>query len=227
MSVKPTLFSLLTLAVLAIAATAADKKPMPEKSSSASATERLTFGGGCFWCIEAVFQRIEGVKKVVSGYAGGHVENPTYEAVCAMTTGHAEVIQIEFDPAKLPLAHLLDIFWAAHDPTSVLKKDTYMHGKMLPKGTAIQGADAGPQYRSIILYENDAQKAAAEKSQATAQKDFSEPIATEIVPLTKFYAAEGYHQNYYNLNKDRNPYCSAVITPKLQKLIQKGKLKAE
>jgi peptide-methionine (S)-S-oxide reductase len=227
MSVKPTLFSLLTLAVLAIAATAADKKPMPEKSSSASATERLTFGGGCFWCIEAVFQRIEGVKKVVSGYAGGHVENPTYEAVCAMTTGHAEVIQIEFDPAKLPLAHLLDIFWAAHDPTSVLKKDTYMHGKMLPKGTAIQGADAGPQYRSIILYENDAQKAAAEKSKATAQKDFSEPIATEIVPLTKFYAAEGYHQNYYNLNKDRNPYCSAVITPKLQKLIQKGKLKAE
>jgi peptide-methionine (S)-S-oxide reductase len=227
MSVKPTLFSLLTLAVLAIAATAADKKPMPEKSSSASATERLTFGGGCFWCIEAVFQRIEGVKKVVSGYAGGHVENPTYEAVCAMTTGHAEVIQIEFDPAKLPLAHLLDIFWAAHDPTSVLKKDTYMHGKMLPKGTAIQGADAGPQYRSIILYENDAQKAAAEKSKATAQKDFSEPIATEIVPLTKFYAAEGYHQNYYNLNKDRNPYCSAVITPKLRQLIQKGKIKGE
>lgn len=224
--VKPRLLTLLALAALAVTASAVDKKPMPEKSSS-SATERLTFGGGCFWCIEAVFQRLDGVKKVVSGYAGGHVENPTYEQVCAMTTGHAEVVQIEFDPAVLPLTRLLDIFWAAHDPTSVLKKDTYMHGKMLPKGTAIQGADAGPQYRSIILYENDAQKAAAEKSKAAAQKDFSEPIVTEIVPLTKFYAGEGYHQNYYNLNKDRNPYCSAVITPKLQKLIQKGKIKAD
>jgi peptide-methionine (S)-S-oxide reductase len=225
--VKTALLSTFCLALLAIAAGAAEKKPMPENSSSASATERLTFGGGCFWCIEAVFQRLDGVRKVVSGYAGGHVENPTYEAVCSMTTGHAEVIQIEFDPATLPLTRLLDIFWAAHDPTSVLKQDTYMHGKMLPKGTAIQGADAGPQYRSIILYENDAQKAAAEKSKAAAQKDFTDPIVTEIVPLTKFYAAEGYHQNYYNLNKDRNPYCSAVITPKLQKLIQKGKIKAE
>ncbi len=200
---------------------------MPEKSSSPSATERLTFGGGCFWCLEAVFQRLDGVKKVVSGYAGGHVANPTYEAVCAMTTGHAEVVQIEFEPATLPLAQLLDIFWAAHDPTSVLKEDTFAHGKMLPKGTAIQGNDAGPQYRSIILYENDAQKTAAEQSKVAAQKDFPEPIVTEIVPLKAFYAAEAYHQNYYNQNKDRNPYCSVVITPKLQKLIQKGKIKEE
>jgi peptide-methionine (S)-S-oxide reductase len=223
---KSALLSTLCLAVLTVSASAAEKKPMPEKSSS-SATERLTFGGGCFWCIEAVFQRLDGVKKVVSGYAGGHVANPTYEAVCAMTTGHAEVVQIEFDPAKLPLANLLEIFWAAHDPTSVLKQDTYAHGKMLPKGTAIQGADAGPQYRSIILYENDAQKSAAEKSKTEAQKDFPDPIATEIVPLKAFYAAEDSHQNYYNLNQNRNPYCSAVITPKLQKLIQKGQIKAD
>lgn len=226
-SVKFPLLSVLCLAALFVSAGAAEKKSMPEKSSSTAGTERLTFGGGCFWCLEAVFQRLDGVKKVVSGYAGGHVANPTYEAVCEMTTGHAEVVQIEFDPAKLPLDRLLEIFWAAHDPTSVLKKDTYAHGKMLPKGTAIQGNDAGPQYRSIILYENDAQKAAAEKSKAEAQKDFPEPIVTEIVPLKAFYAGEAYHQNYYNLNKDRNPYCSVVITPKLQKLIQKGKIKAE
>lgn len=225
-TVKFTLFASVAFAALAVAAVAADSKPMPEKSSSAG-TERLTFGGGCFWCLEAVFQRLEGVKKVVSGYAGGHVPNPTYEQVCEMTTGHAEVVQIEFDPAKLPLTHLLDIFWAAHDPTSVLKKDTFAHGKMLPKGTAIQGNDAGPQYRSIILYENDAQKTAAEQSKTAAQKDFPDPIVTEIVPLKAFYAAEAYHQNYYNQNKDRNPYCSVVITPKLQKLISKGKIKAE
>jgi len=224
--VKLALLTTLALALLHVAGGAAEKKAMPEKSFSA-ANERLTFGGGCFWCLEAVFQRIDGVKKVVSGYAGGQVANPTYEQVCEMTTGHAEVVQIEFDPAKLPLAQLLEIFWAAHDPTSVLKQDTFAHGKMLPKGTAIQGNDAGPQYRSIVLFETEAQKEAAEKSKAEAQKEFKEPIATEIAPLKTFYAAEGYHQNYYNLNKNRNPYCSAVITPKLQKLIQKGKIKAE
>lgn len=224
---KSAILSFLFLSALASPASSAENIPMPEKPTSPAGTERLTFGGGCFWCLEAVFQRLDGVKKVVSGYAGGHVENPTYEAVCNMTTGHAEVVQIEFDPAKLPLVRLLDIFWAAHDPTSVLKTDTFAHGKMLPKGTAIQGNDAGPQYRSIILYENEAQKAAAEQSKAAAQKDFPEPIVTEIVPLKAFYAAESYHQNYYNLNKDRNPYCSVVITPKLQKLIQKGKLKED
>lgn len=226
-SVKSPFLILLCLAALVFSAGASENKPMPEKSSTPAGTELLTFGGGCFWCLEAVFQRLDGVKKVVSGYAGGHVQNPTYEAVCEMTTGHAEVVQIEFYPAKLPLTHLLEIFWAAHDPTSVLKKDTFAHGKMMPKGTAIQGNDAGPQYRSIILYENGAQKIAAEQSKVAAQKDFAEPIVTEIVPLTAFYAAEGYHQNYYNLNKDRNPYCSVVITPKLSKLMQKGKIKEE
>ncbi len=223
----PTALAILCIAALAATAGAAEKKPMPEKSTPSSSTERLTFGGGCFWCLEAVFQRLDGVKKVVSGYAGGTVAKPSYEAVCSGDTGHAEVVQIEFDPARLPLSHLLDIFWAAHDPTSVLKEDTYAHGKLLKKGTAIQGADAGTQYRSIILYENDAQKAAAEKSKAEAQKEFKEPIATEIVPLKAFYAAEDYHQNFYNQNQSRNPYCSVVITPKLQKLIQKGKIKAE
>ena len=224
--VKSLLLCALCVAVLAVTASAAEKKPMPEKSPS-SPTERLTFGGGCFWCLEAVFQRLDGVRKVVSGYAGGSVVKPSYEAVCSGDTGHAEVVQIEFDPAKLPLSHLLDIFWAAHDPTSVLKEDQVVHGKMMKKGTAVQGADAGTQYRSIILYENDAQKSAAEKSKADAQKEFKEPIATEIAPLTAFYAAEDYHQNYYNQNRSRNPYCSVVITPKLQKLIQKGKIKAE
>lgn len=218
---------MLCLAVLAFSAGAAENKAMSKSSSTSTGTERLTFGGGCFWCLEAVFQRLDGVKKVVSGYAGGHVANPTYKAVCEMTTGHAEVVQIEFDPAKLPLTHLLEIFWAAHDPTSVLKQDTFAHGKMLPKGTAIQGNDAGPQYRSIILFENEAQKAAVEQSKAAAQKDFPEPVVTEIVPLKAFYAAEDYHQNYYNLNKDQNPYCSVVITPKLSKLIQKGKIRKE
>jgi peptide-methionine (S)-S-oxide reductase len=221
------LLSALCIGVLAVVASAVEKKPMPENSPSPSATERLTFGGGCFWCLEAVFQRLDGVKKVVSGYAGGTVPKPSYEAVCAGDTGHAEVVQIEFDPAKLPLSHLLDIFWAAHDPTSVLKEDAFVHGKMMKKGTAVQGSDVGTQYRSIILYENEAQKAAAEKSKAEAQKEFKEPIATEIAPLKAFYAAEDYHQNYYNQNRSRNPYCSVVITPKLQKLTQKGKIKAE
>ena len=225
--VKTLLFPILAAAVLLATAGAAEKKPMKEQPDKSGATERLTFGGGCFWCLEAVFQRLDGVKKVVSGYSGGAIANPTYEAICTGDTGHAEVVQIEFDPAKLPLDRLLAIFWAAHDPTAVLKEDTFKHGKMYPKGTAFQGADVGTQYRSIILTESDAQKAAAEKSKVEAQKEYKDPIATEITPLKKFYAAEGYHQNYYNQNKDRNPYCSAVITPKLLKLIKTGKIKAE
>jgi peptide-methionine (S)-S-oxide reductase len=182
--------------------------------------ERITFGGGCFWCLEAVFQRLKGVTKVVSGYAGGSVANPTYEAVCAGETGHAEVVQLTFDPTQVTFEKLLEVFWAAHDPTSVLEKDTISHGKKFPKGTAYQGADIGSQYRSIILYESEVQKAAAEKSKAEARKDFNKPIATEIVALQVFYPAEGYHQNYYNQNKNRNSYCSVVITPKLQKLLK-------
>jgi peptide-methionine (S)-S-oxide reductase len=215
-------------AMLAVAA-AADPKPMPEKTSptAAGGTQKLTFGGGCFWCMEAVFQRLDGVKKVVSGYAGGSVPNPTYEAVCTGETGHAEVVQITFDPAVITLDHLLEIFWASHDPTTVLAEDTFSHGKLYKKGTAYQGNDIGSQYRSILLHEDDAQKEAFEKSKAAAKGDFKQPIATEIEPLKEFYVAEAHHQNYYNLNKDQNPYCSVVITPKLKKLIEKGKIKSE
>lgn len=197
----------LTLAIFTTAATAADPKPMPEKSSSD--TQRLTFGGGCFWCLEAVFQRLKGVQTVASGYAGGTVPNPTYRQVCEGTTGHAEVVQIEFNPKEITFEKLLDVFWAAHDPTTLNR----------------QGNDEGTQYRSVIFYENDAQKAAAEKSKQQAQPEFKDPIVTEITPLKTFYKAEDYHQNYFNQNSDKNPYCAVVIRPKLQKLLKKGLIK--
>lgn len=167
-----------------------------------------TFGGGCFWCTEAVFERVDGVKSVTSGYAGGLMPDPSYRQICDGNTGHAEVIQIEFDPAKVSYEQLLEIFWAAHDPTTLNR----------------QGADEGTQYRSIILYHDDAQRAAAEKSRAEAQKEFGGKIVTEIKPLTKFYAAEGYHQDYYRQNSSA-PYCAAVISPKLKKLKDKGVIK--
>ena len=167
-----------------------------------------TFGGGCFWCMEAVFERVEGVKSVTSGYAGGKTTNPNYKQVCSDETGHAEVIQIEFDPAKVSYEQLLEIFWAAHDPTTLNR----------------QGGDEGTQYRSIILYQGDAQKAAAEKSRAAAQKEFGGRVVTEIVPLMKFYPAENYHQDYYRSNTHA-PYCMMVITPKLKKLEEKGVIK--
>ncbi len=214
------------LGVLAVAAL----KPMNSSSADsgpAPREERITFGGGCFWCLEAAFQRLKGVTHVVSGYAGGTVPDPSYEAVCTGDTGHAEVVQITFDPRVISYDKLLEVFWAAHDPTSVLEKDSLSHGRLFPRGTPFQGADIGTQYRSIILYETEAQKVAARKSLDAAQAEYSKPIATEIVPLTKFYPAEGYHQNYYNLNKNRNPYCSVVITPKLQKLLKKGLIAEE
>ena len=164
-------------------------------------TEFAFLGGGCFWCMEAEFQRIPGVISITSGYAGGHTENPTYEQVCTETTGHAEVTRIEFDTKVSSYEKLLDWFWDAHDPTTLNR----------------QGADEGAQYRSIILYRDEAQKAAAEKSKAGAQKKFTSPIVTEIVPLKKFYEAEGHHQNYYNNNPDQ-PYCRAVIRPKVEKI---------
>ena len=181
---------------------------MNAQSASTNASTNLqiaTFGGGCFWCAEAVFQRIPGVKSVASGFAGGKTPNPSYEQVCTGDTGHAEVIQIKFDPSVLTYEKLLEIFWEAHDPTTLNR----------------QGADVGTQYRSIILYSDDAQKAAAEKSKAAAAKEFSSPIVTEIVPLTKFYSAEDYHQNYYNQHSNQG-YCQFVIGPKLHKLIEKG-----
>ncbi len=170
-------------------------------TNSSGRQELATFGGGCFWCTEAVLQRIEGVLSVTSGYAGGTEPEPTYEEVCTGTTGHAEVVQVAFDPSMISYEEILDIFWQAHDPTTLNR----------------QGADAGTQYRSIILYSDDVQKAAAEKSRDKAQQKLRDPIVTEITPLEKFYKAEGYHQNYYNTNTSAG-YCRAVISPKLKKL---------
>jgi peptide-methionine (S)-S-oxide reductase len=163
--------------------------------------EIADLGGGCFWCMEAVFERVPGVISVTSGFAGGHSANPTYEQVCTETTGHAEVTQIEFDPAKVSYASLLEVFWQAHDPTTLNR----------------QGADVGTSYRSIILYRNEEQRLIAEKSKAAAQKNFKTPIVTQIVPLTTFYKAENYHQQYFD-NNSRAPYCQIVIGPKLHKL---------
>jgi len=176
----------------------------PTNSMSTSETnkaELATFGGGCFWCMEAVFERLPGVKSVASGFAGGRTANPTYEQVCTGTTGHAEVTQIEFDPAKVSYEKLLEVFWQAHDPTTLNR----------------QGADEGTQYRSVILYHGDAQKLAAEKSKAGAQKNFKHPIVTEIAPFTKFYAADEHHQEFYDRNTSYG-YCQVVIAPKLEKL---------
>ena len=160
-----------------------------------------TVGGGCFWCLEAVFQRVNGVSKVVSGYAGGRTENPNYREVCGGNTGHAEVIQIEFDPATVSYEKLLEVFWKCHDPTTLNR----------------QGAATGTQYSSIILTHDEDRKKIAIASRAAAEKNFDSPIVTEIVPLTKFYAAENYHQDYYNQN-GHAPYCQVVITPKLKKM---------
>ena len=169
-------------------------------------TEIATLGGGCFWCMDAVFRMLAGVKSVTSGYAGGHTENPTYKQVCNGDTGHAEVIQIEFDPQQISYAKLLDYFWDAHDPTTLNR----------------QGADEGTQYRSIILYSDEKQKLLAEKSKLEAQKKFRSPIVTEIVPLKKFYKAENYHQDYYE-NNPNQPYCQVVIKPKVEKFEKKLK----
>ena len=179
----------------------AQTKTMPNPNST---TETATLGGGCFWCTEAMFQMLPGVKSVTSGYAGGTTENPTYKEVCTGRTGHAEVIQIEFDPKLVSYEKILETFWEAHDPTTLNR----------------QGADAGTQYRSIILYNSDAQKIAAEKSKAEAQKHFSKPIVTEIVPLKHFYKAEDYHQDYFRTNPNQ-PYCRLVIEPKVEKFEKK------
>jgi peptide-methionine (S)-S-oxide reductase len=163
--------------------------------------EIADLGGGCFWCMEAVFERLPGVLTVTSGFAGGTTENPTYRAVCSETTGHAEVTEIKFDPAKVSYGRLLEVFWQAHDPTTLNR----------------QGADEGTSYRSIILYRNEQQKQIAEQSRSEAQKNFRDPIVTEIVPLKKFYPAEDYHQQYYDNNSNAG-YCRIVIAPKLEKL---------
>ena len=194
----------LAASVISLAATAQTTNTM-----NTNKTEIADLGGGCFWCMEAVFERLPGVISVTSGFAGGTTENPTYEQVCTETTGHAEVTEIVFDPAKISYAKLLEVFWQAHDPTTLNR----------------QGADEGTSYRSIILYRDEKQKLLAEKSKLEAQRNFSDPIVTEIVPLKKFYKAEDYHQEYYDNNTDAG-YCRVVITPKLEKLESKKVIEA-
>jgi peptide-methionine (S)-S-oxide reductase len=165
--------------------------------------QEATFGNGCFWCTEAVFQQLKGVESVTSGYSGGHIENPTYEQVCGKQTGHAEVLRIEYDPAIISYDELLEVFWATHDPTTLNR----------------QGNDVGPQYRSVIFYHNDEQKQKAEKYKQELGKSgaFDKPIVTAIEPLRNFYAAENYHRDYY-INHTSQPYCYFVIKPKMDKI---------
>lgn len=168
--------------------------------------EIAVFAGGCFWCTEAVFQKLRGVKSVTSGYTGGHVENPSYAQVSSGNTGHAEAIKFEYDPALISFRDLLEVFFATHDPTQLNR----------------QGADVGTQYRSSIFYVDEKQKQEAENfiTQVESDKVFSDPIVTTIEPLSKFYPAEEYHQNYFNNNQDQ-PYCQVVINPKLKKFKEK------
>jgi len=167
-------------------------------------TRKATLGGGCFWCVEAVYERMPGILSVTSGYAGGQTEHPTYDDICTGKTGHAEVVQIEYDPEKISYQKIIDLFWDAHDPTTLNR----------------QGADVGTQYRSIILTENDEEARLAKESKDRAQAKIKSPIVTEIVPLTKFYPAEDYHQDFYRENP-MHPYNMAVIRPKLEKLKDK------
>jgi len=164
--------------------------------------ETAVFGGGCFWCLEAVFQRLPGVKSVESGYMGGRVENPTYKQVCTGTTGHAEVVRVTFDPSQISYRDLLEVFFAIHDPTT---RDR-------------QGNDVGTQYRSAIFYNSDEQRREAEKvvAELTAAGEFPAPIVTAVEPATTFFVAEDYHQNYFNENSNQ-PYCRFIIAPKLEK----------
>ncbi|MGB8170501.1 MAG: peptide-methionine (S)-S-oxide reductase MsrA [Chthoniobacteraceae bacterium] len=209
MKTKLITFLAAALATLTSCSQAAEKmnqKSITPADKPAAGLERIVLGGGCFWCVEAVLERLDGVKDVVSGYAGGHTKNPTYEEICTHTTGHAEVVLVDFDPKVITLEKVLDTFWHAHDPTTLNR----------------QGNDVGDNYRSVIFTLSDEQKAVAEKSLAAEQKNWKSPIVTQIQPLTVFYTAEVSHQDYYRLNGNRNPYCQAVIRPKVEKLESKG-----
>jgi peptide-methionine (S)-S-oxide reductase len=174
-----------------------------EYEQQSTQIEVATFGAGCFWCVEAVFQQLDGVLSVRSGYSGGHVDRPTYEQVCSGTSGHAEVCQVQFDPAKISYAKLLEVFWQTHNPTTPDR----------------QGNDVGPQYRSVVFYHNGEQKELAEKykNHLDATGAWDRPIVTEISPFTEFYEAEKHHQDYYRRNP-RQSYCQFIIRPKLEKL---------
>jgi peptide-methionine (S)-S-oxide reductase len=194
-----------TVAILALLfsfSASGQKNKRQTTMENQSGPETATFGSGCFWCSEAIFQNVEGVVKVESGYSGGKVKNPTYKEVCSGLTGHAEVVQLTFDPKKVSYDELLEIFWQTHDPTTLNQ----------------QGADVGTQYRSVVFYSSEEQKKKAEYYKARLEQEgaFDKPIVTEIAPAGPFYKAEDYHQNYYNLNGSA-PYCSYVIKPKLEK----------
>jgi peptide-methionine (S)-S-oxide reductase len=208
---------LLTVALSSCAQQQQQKKLADMNSETIPAglkTDTATFGEGCFWCTEAFFQRLNGVLKVVSGYGGGHVENPSYEEVCDKTTGHAELARIIYDPTKITYDELLEVFWKTHDPTTMNQ----------------QGNDVGPQYRSVIFYHNEAQREKATHYKEVLDKSgaWDKPIITAIEPFKNFYPAENYHQNYYNDNQGQG-YCRFVIRPKLEKFekVFKNKLKKQ
>lgn len=202
----------LLISLAACSQKSANKIHSDEKIESMENLEVATLGAGCFWCIEAVFQELKGVKAVESGYTGGSVKNPTYKEVCTGTTGHAEVAQITYDPAVISFKEILEVFWQTHDPTTLNR----------------QGNDVGTQYRSAVFYHNDEQKRIAQyyKKELDASGAFDQPIVTEITPLGKYYKAEDYHQNYFKYNSDQ-PYCAFVISPKMEKFRKafKDKLK--
>jgi len=180
--------------------TRSTQAPAPETGQATERLEMATIGAGCFWCTEAVFQQLKGVERVVSGYSGGHAKDPTYQNVCSGSTGHAEVVQITFDPKLISYAELLEVFWKTHDPTTLNR----------------QGNDEGTQYRSVVFYHNADQRQAAEhiKRKLDESGVLGRPIVTEISPFSLFYAAEDYHQNYFAENP-RRPYCAAIIRPKV------------
>lgn len=188
------------------------RKGVNLKSMTNQKTDTATFGAGCFWCVEAVFQQLDGVLKVTSGYSGGHVANPTYEQVCSKKTGHVEVCRIVYDPSKITFDQLLEVFWKTHDPTTPDQ----------------QGNDRGPQYRSVIFYHDEEQKRLSEEYKTELIKSgvWNNPVITSIEPLKNYYEAEDYHQNYFNANPDQL-YCRYVIQPKLEKFekVFKDKLK--
>lgn len=204
---------LLTVAIACGAGQPEKKQPVSsmqtvqnQSTNPSGNTEIATLGGGCFWCVEAIYQDLNGVLKVESGYSGGHIDNPTYKEVCSGLTGHAEVIQVTFDPAIVSFQDVLRVFFTVHDPTTLNR----------------QGNDSGTQYRSVIYYHSEAQKKVAEAAIIEAKEAWDDPIVTEVSPFEKFYKAEDYHQNYYKDNPNQG-YCSFIIAPKVKKFREKFK----
>lgn len=208
-----TVFSILALCSSSCTQNQPKTYLLSEINGNTVKTDTATLGTGCFWCTEAVFQELKGVLKVTSGYSGGHIANPTYEQVCEKNTGHAEVIQVVYDPSLISFDELLEVFWQTHDPTTLNK----------------QGNDVGPQYRSVIFYHNNEQKQKADhyKTELDKSGSWKDPVVTAVEPIKNFYSAEDYHQNYYN-NNGAQPYCYFVVRPKVEKFekVFKNKLRA-